>query len=120
MEKFDSNKGDLVEFNEFVALCEYFILKPFILDDDIHHVEKMVEAYLEYDERMEVANAQIWQKRAMSIDLFCRWTIPVGYAIFLFRLYGSSESDFEQSWVTPWFELHLYVLGFSPFTIGCV
>jgi Ca2+-binding EF-hand superfamily protein len=117
MDSFDTNNDGSLEFNEFVVFCEFFIVRPSKLDTDISDIEKMVKAYLAYDERMTEAYAHLWQSRAIAIDRFSRWTIPVGYAIFVLRLYAASEEELERSWVDPITQMTMYLPGFGPFAI---
>jgi len=117
LNKFDTSKDGALDFDEFVAFCEMCLTDG---DDNIDHIERMVTGYLAFRDRQDAATVQMWKARALKVDYFARWTIPLGFILSLARLFNITMDEFKEMNENADLQFIQYFYGIFPlcFALG--
>jgi len=117
LNKFDTSKDGALDFDEFVAFCEMCLTDG---DDNIDHIERMVTGYLAFRDRQDAATVQMWKARALKVDYFARWTIPLGFFLSLARLFNITMGEFKEMNENSDLQMIQYFYGIFPlcFALG--
>jgi hypothetical protein len=114
---YDTSKDGELDFDEFVAFCETCVLNE-NGGDDIEHAQRMVTGYLAFKDRQAKALELRWKTRALSVDYFARWTIPLGFFLALARLFAMDMPHFKEMNATPSLQLNQYFFGLLPLGVA--
>eukprot|EP00746_Dinoflagellata_sp_MGD_P126372 gnl/MRDRNA2_/MRDRNA2_61232_c0_seq1.p1 gnl/MRDRNA2_/MRDRNA2_61232_c0~~gnl/MRDRNA2_/MRDRNA2_61232_c0_seq1.p1 ORF type:complete len:684 (+),score=135.99 gnl/MRDRNA2_/MRDRNA2_61232_c0_seq1:44-2095(+) len=116
MDEYDVNQDASLEFEEFCKFCDL----EFAEQDDINYISKVVKGFLEVVERRQKARAAMWQSRALAVDQFARWTVPVGFAVFLVWLYSLDENSLTRLMLDGSLQTVFTLSGILPLCLGLV
>merc|ERR1712217_120316 len=90
MRKLNKNWDGAMDLHEFSILCDEFLVKT----SNIVRFKHISKGFLEICQRKREARVAMWQRRAVGIDKQALWAVPLGYGIFLVRLFLSlGEED---------------------------
>jgi len=114
---YDTSKDGELDFDEFVAFCETCVLNE-NGGDDIEHAQRMVTGYLAFKDRQAKALELRWKSRALAVDYFARWTIPLGFFLSLARLFEIDMVHFKEMNADPDLQLNQYFFGLLPLGVA--
>jgi len=115
LKKYDVNSDGQLDFEEFVSFCETCVVDQ---SDDIDHPERMVTGYINFRDRQDKAWELRWQSRALKIDYFARWTIPLGYLAFFLRTTALPMADLQMFNEDMSAQIGVYFYGLIPLSIA--
>lgn len=110
MKAHDKNFDGVLDLEEFVNFCEGHLVRA----TSLVRFKQITQGFLEVIDRKRASKIHMWQRRAMQIDTFARWLIPIGFGIFMIILCTNDLNELLSMELDKSKQYPLFVAGFIP------
>ena len=117
LDKFDTDQSQSLGINEFALFCDEAIYRG----KTLAFIQQRAKGFLEVCDRKESMRQDMWHDRAHEVDVVSRWTIPLGFLIFVISLYNLGDDNLRDLATTQqkW-QVLFYTAGMTPLVCALI